>query len=109
MRHLLVATAAGLLLVSATACTRSDPSPQAGTQSNQSYRTPGAVVNPQGPAQPNMLGSRPADGATSSGTSGVTGGSGQGGYIGTHPGGDPGRSGQTVPETTAQPLPPRRY
>lgn len=108
MRHLLAAAAGSLLLVSAAACSQSGPSPQSGTQSNQSYRTPGAVANPQGPAQPNMLGSRPADGATSSGASGVTGGSGQGGYIGTHPGGDPGRSGQTVPET-AQPMPPRRY
>jgi hypothetical protein len=98
MRHLLIAATAGVLFVSGAAVAQ---------QSNQSYRSPNQAVQPQGPAQPNMLGSHPADGATSSGGSGVTGGSGQGGYTGTLPGGDPARSGQTVPQTTPTP-PPRR-
>src|SRR5690349_19300715 len=87
MRHLLAVTAAGLLLVSSAAL----------AQSNRPMNSPANPVQPQGPAQPNYLGSHPADGATSSGGSGVTGGSGQSGYLGTMPGKDPARSGQTVP------------
>jgi hypothetical protein len=96
MRHLLVVTATALLLASGAAFAQSG--------------RPVTPVNPvpQGPAQPNYLGERPADGATSSGASGVTGGSGQGGYLGTHPGADPARSHQTVPSDTPPPVQPHR-
>ncbi len=110
MRHLLIAAAAGALLVSGAAFAQSGQGGYTGQKPTTAPST-GTPTQPmqRGSGQGGYLGEQP--GASTSGSSGATQspGSGQGGAIGTNPsgpGGNPAYTGQQQPPYGSQQTPP---